>query len=609
MESWTLLVVLLAASGALATPFINKLAPGQEYPAKNSVRQPSNTEDALTYQAQPSVSEITSTIAEPVGSIVDKVDETPVKPEVEPVAADPAIKPDDVNSIVQKPENSVLEITSTIAEPVGSIVDKVHETPVKPEVEPVAAEPAIKPDAVNPIEEKPENSDLPNEASIKLDSPNESEPTKTESQEAAVAPADPVIEEQPAVLIPKIGDVTKNEVRVDYTGAQVWKISTNRTGVRGIITRLRRRNLLSTWGGDHSSADVVVRQDAIDEVTRIFKRENISYVVIIEDLQKRIDEENPPLSPEEMELHDRRGHRMTWKQYHRLEDIHGFMEYLAKTYPTLISTKSIGKSHEGRDLKVLRISDGKPTNKAVFIDGGIHAREWISPATVTYFINQFAENFDEESDDIKNTDWYFLPVVNPDGYEYTHTTDRLWRKNRKQSIGARVCSGTDLNRNFGYRWGGKGASSNPCSETFRGRTAFSEPESKALSDFIKASGANFSAYLTYHSYGQYLLYPWGYDNVVPPDYKDLEEVGKTIAKAIEETGGSKYSVGSSSGLLYPASGGSDDWAKAQGIKYSYTVELSDTGRYGFILPTSYIDSVAKESLAGLRALMKIIHHG
>lgn len=124
---------------------------------------------------------------------------------------------------------------------------------------------------------------------------------------------------------------------------------------------------------------------------------------------------------------------MTWKQYHRLEDIHGFMDYLAKTYPTIVSVKTIGKSYENRDLKVsktddklqinqdnlslffyklccslqiLRISDGKTTNKAVFIDGGIHAREWISPATVTYFINQFTENFDVESEDVKNTDWY-----------------------------------------------------------------------------------------------------------------------------------------------------------------------------------------------------------
>ena len=73
-------------------------------------------------------------------------------------------------------------------------------------------------------------------------------------------------------------------------------------------------------------------------------------------------------------------------------------------------------------------------------------------------------------------------------------------------------------------------------------------------------------------------------------------------QAIEKTGGSKYSVGSSSGLLYPASGGSDDWAKAQGIKYAYTIELSDTGRYGFVLPTSFIEPVGRESIAGLRVL-------
>ncbi|XP_026736336.1 carboxypeptidase B-like [Trichoplusia ni] len=293
---------------------------------------------------------------------------------------------------------------------------------------------------------------------------------------------------------------------------------------------------------------------------------------------------------------------MTWKQYHRLDDIHGFLDYLAKTYPSIISVNSIGKSYEGRDLKMLRISDGKAGNKAVFIDGGIHAREWISPAVVTYFINQFAENFDVESDDIKNIDWYFLPVVNPDGYEYTHRSDRLWRKNRKYGLGISTCTGADLNRNFGYRWGGKGSSGYPCSDIYRGSGPFSEPETKAISEFFKNTAAKFSAYLTYHSYGQYLLYPWGYDNALPADHKDLDSVGNQMAEAIRKTGGSQYKVGSSSGLLYPAAGGSDDWAKSLGIKYTYTIELSDTGRYGFVLPASYIEPVARENLAALRVL-------
>lgn len=124
-----------------------------------------------------------------------------------------------------------------------------------------------------------------------------------------------------------------------------------------------------------------------------------------------------------------------------------------------------------------------------------------------------------------------------------------------------------------------------------------------LQNFIMTSSANFKLYVSYHSYGQYILYPWGYDKVVPPDHADLDVVGKKAAQAIQKTGGTPYKVGASSIVLYPAAGGSDDWAKAVGkIKYSYTIELSDTGRYGFILPASYIIKVAKESLAALRVM-------
>lgn len=124
---------------------------------------------------------------------------------------------------------------------------------------------------------------------------------------------------------------------------------------------------------------------------------------------------------------------------------------------------------------------------------------------------------------------YFLPIVNPDGYEYSHTTDRLWRKNRGGLATGR-CAGVDLNRNFGYRWGGQGTSQAPCSEVYAGSKGFSELEPIALQKFMQRTAANFQGYLTFHSYGQYILYPWGYDRVVPPDYKDLERVGKEAAK-------------------------------------------------------------------------------
>lgn len=223
------------------------------------------------------------------------------------------------------------------------------------------------------------------------------------------------------------------------------------------------------------------------------------------------------------------GHRMTWNSYHRLDDIYGYLDYLEQTYPTLCSQRTIGKTVQGKDLRVLKISNGKPGNKAVWVDGGIHAREWISPASVTYIINQIVENYETESEDIKNLDLYFITVANPDGYEYSHTIDRLWRKNRAR---AGMCSGVDLNRNYGYHWGGKGSSKNPCTETYGGSGGFSEPETAAIRDFILQSGTKFVASISYHSYGQYILYPWGYDRFITSDRDDLHRVGQKAAQVI-----------------------------------------------------------------------------
>lgn len=99
------------------------------------------------------------------------------------------------------------------------------------------------------------------------------------------------------------------------------------------------------------------------------------------------------------------------------------------------------------------------------------------------------------------------------------------------------------------------------------------------------------------------MYPWGYDKRVPPDYMELDTIGRQAAAAMEKIGGSVYTVGNSASTLYPASGGSDDWAKALlKIKYTYTIELRDTGKYGFILPARYIIPTAKEALAAVELI-------
>ncbi|CAB0044857.1 unnamed protein product [Trichogramma brassicae] len=394
------------------------------------------------------------------------------------------------------------------------------------------------------------------------------------------------------------------EEQVTYDGAQIWRIAAD-SGKDEFLDYLQDRGDLSLWSGNRSLIDVLVLPDVIPRVSRFLRQRNIDYDVVITDLQLAINQENPVRTPEEIdELVGRNGHRMEWDSYHRLEDIHEYMDYLANTYPQVCSVMSIGKSVQGRDLKVIRISRGLANAPALWIDGGIHAREWISPAAVTYLIDYLVEHSDQLQED-----YYILPVVNPDGYEYTFRGDRLWRKNRANPQKGGSCIGVDLNRNFGYRWGGMGTSKQPCREIYAGSGAFSEPETRAIKDFFQTSAANFQAYLTFHSYGQYILYPWGYDRRVPPDYKELEAVGRRMAEAMRLAGGanSHYTVGNSATTLYAAAGGADDWAKAnQKIKYTYTVELRDRGQNGFVLPAKYIKPTAEEAIAAVQVVAKAI---
>ncbi|XP_057667015.1 carboxypeptidase B-like [Diorhabda carinulata] len=389
--------------------------------------------------------------------------------------------------------------------------------------------------------------------------------------------------------------------RISYNGNQLWKAVVDDIEKIKVLTNLRDENHISMWGGNRTAIDILVKPNSLRTVEEAFKEKQINFDVIIQDLQKAIDEENNPIQ----ENTDRQGHRLTWNSYHRSQDIHDFLRYINDTCHEICSVKTIGYSVQKRPIILVKISNGNPSNKAVWIDGGIHAREWISPAVVTYIIKYLTVHFESEPNYMQNIDWYITPLINPDGYEYTHTVDRLWRKNRARSG---QCTGTDLNRNFGYRWGGQGSSKNPCSETYGGSSPFSEPETEAIRKFITGTIAKWRAYISFHSYGQYILYPWGYNRAVPPDYQDLEAVGRKAATAIRNSGGPNYTVGPAGTTLYPASGGSDDWAKgAIHMKYAYTLELRDNGRHGFILPANFINPTANEALAAVRVIVEAAH--
>ncbi|XP_017041460.1 carboxypeptidase B [Drosophila ficusphila] len=298
--------------------------------------------------------------------------------------------------------------------------------------------------------------------------------------------------------------------------------------------------------------------------------------------------------------------RLGTERYYTHDEINQFIEDLAKEYPSRVFLKTVGKSYEGRSLKTITITNGDARrNKNVFlVDGGFHAREWISPATAVYLISQLVENLEENADLLQDFDWVILPVVNPDGYEFTQTSadNRLWRKTRKPS--SADCIGTDPNRNFDFHWNEEGASPDPCALDYAGPKAFSEPEAVVMADLIHSYADRGKMYLTLHSYGSLILYPWGWTTDVPDTVDDLHEVAEAGQQAILEDTGTVYRIGPSTETIgYAASGASDDYAFNAGFPISFTMELPFGGT-GFDPPASDIDHLVKETWVGIAAMAR-----
>ncbi|XP_019501633.1 PREDICTED: carboxypeptidase A4 [Hipposideros armiger] len=267
------------------------------------------------------------------------------------------------------------------------------------------------------------------------------------------------------------------------------------------------------------------------------------------------------------------------------------MDSIAGDFPDLASRVKIGHSFENRTMYALKFSTGKGRQRpAIWLNAGIHSREWISQATAIWTARKIVSDYGKDSavtSILKKMDIFLLPVANPDGYVYTHTQNRLWRKTRSLNSGS-SCIGVDPNRNWNASFAGEGASSDPCSEVYHGRHANSEVEVKSVVDFIQEHG-NFKCFIDLHSYSQLLMYPYGYTKKKAPDADELVSDGLPPTQPQ---------------ACYQASGSSVDWAYNNGIKYAFTFELRDTGHYGFLLPADQIIPTAEETWLGLKSIME-----
>ena len=169
------------------------------------------------------------------------------------------------------------------------------------------------------------------------------------------------------------------------------------------------------------TADLMVPATRLEAVTALLEANHISHSVMVEDVQALLEETRPGNG-------STRG-TFDWTDYYPHADLNTWIQGIADAYDWA-SIIDIGQSYEGRDMKVLAMTKAGPGAPNVWIEAGIHAREWISPAVATYLVNELVDNYSMHPDYIDKINWYFLPSANPDGYQYTFDTDRLWRKTR-----------------------------------------------------------------------------------------------------------------------------------------------------------------------------------
>jgi len=333
--------------------------------------------------------------------------------------------------------------------------------------------------------------------------------------------------------------------------------------------------------------------------------------------------------------------------YRPLAEIDQFIGTLASTHRSLVTIKNVGESWQKRPLRVMEITapaviGGAAADKPViFLEGGIHAREWIATAVVLHLAYNLVVRAAAEAGTgpvtsmLQDFKFVFLSPVNPDGYVYTWETDRFWRKTRsnreKCASAPDGVAGVDANRNWGYTRGmltsgGEvtGDISDPCMDTYEGPSAFSEPETLAVATYLRsAQNASFArssitgvgahvagsgyvaAFIDYHSYAMMLLPPWGYSAVwpSPPDAGYMHALCDSMAAAIKGASGRIFAVGPN--LLPADPGTAPDWAYGElGVRATMTLELEGQENTGsFCLPKESIRPVGDEQFQSLLALV------
>jgi len=310
--------------------------------------------------------------------------------------------------------------------------------------------------------------------------------------------------------------------------------------------------------------------------------------------------------------------------YRTYADLYNELLNLQTNHPAICKLYDIGDSrgkeyaapaynNYKHEIWALKLSDNVAVEEdepCIFYMGTHHAREPISLEVTMYVLNYLVSNYGTDpavTDNVNSKQIWFVPLVNPDGHKLVlDEFDTWWRKNIRDNnanniIDSGSSDGVDPNRNYGWEWGGEGTSTNPSDLTYCGPSPFSEPEVMAMKNMMDSH--HFVAGITYHSYSELVLYPYGYSTpAFAPDNTSLQALAVSMANTIPASGGGYYTPQKSSSL-YPASGVTDDYAYGQLGIFSYTIELGTQ----FIPPANQIAGICQNNLQAALILLNRVN--
>lgn len=400
------------------------------------------------------------------------------------------------------------------------------------------------------------------------------------------------------------------EARVSYDGYKVLSVHLRTKAEAKFINELEHEGV-DVWSAViGKNAHLLVSPYELSKVNTTLVEAGMYPTVAIRNVQELID-----LETEAIQAADEQRGRASWigKSFVRYSEIVAWLESLPSTCGNKCAVSKIGTSFEKRDIYAVRISNdinASGNRKVLFFEANIHAREWLSHASVAFVIDAMLDGYGVNSritDAMDKFEWHFIVLSNPDGYEYSWTNDRLWRKTRSPQG---VCTGVDANRNFDSHHCGEGTSNNACSQTFCGSRPFSESETQVIRDYTTPLASRLVVFNSVHTYSQLLLLPWAYAaNTYPSDFTELMRVGRAMTDAIYQNSRKIYTVGNTVDLLYEAAGSTHDWAREKlNVKYPMTWELrpNQNAVNGFVVAPSEIAPTGTELLQALLTESEVI---